>query len=123
MRIFMHRCITFPRSISYPVNAHSSLLGFYSEVHHGGNHLMHTEAGMSLLPKEIESHYLESRERERLSADQGELERLRTEAILARHLPPAPAVVVDVGGAAGVYAFPLAKQRYEVHLIDPGQLP
>ena len=77
---------------------------------------------MSLLPKEVESHYLESRERERLSADRGELERLRTEAILARDLPPAPAVVVDVGGAAGVYAFPLAKQGYEVHLIDPLEL-
>jgi len=77
---------------------------------------------MSLLPKEIESHYLESRERERLWADQGELERLRTEAILGRDLPPAPAVVVDVGGAAGVYAFPLAKQGYEVHLIDPVEL-
>ena len=82
---------------------------------------MHTEAG-SLLPKEIESHYLESRERERLSADRGELERLRTQAILARDLPPAPAVVVDVGGAAGVYAFPLAKQGYKVHLIDPVEL-
>jgi ubiquinone/menaquinone biosynthesis C-methylase UbiE len=77
---------------------------------------------MSLLPKEVESHYLESRERERLSADRGELERLRTEAILARDLPPSPAVVVDVGGAAGVYAFPLAKQGYEVHLIDPVEL-
>jgi len=31
-------------------------------------------------------------------------------------------VVVDVGGAAGVYAFPLAKQGYEVHLIDPVEL-
>src|SRR5713101_7975343 len=77
---------------------------------------------MSLLPKEIESHYLEGRERERLSADRGELERLRTQAILARDLPPASAVVVDVGGAAGVYAFPLAKQGYEVHLIDPVEL-
>jgi ubiquinone/menaquinone biosynthesis C-methylase UbiE len=77
---------------------------------------------MSLLPKEVESHYLQSRERERLSADRGELERLRTEAILARDLPPAPAVIVDVGGAAGVYAFPLAMQGYEVHLIDPVEL-
>src|SRR5260370_9056938 len=104
MRIFMHRCITFPRSISYPVNAHSSLLGFYSEVQHGGNHLMHTEAGMSLLPKEIESHYFESRERERLSADPGGLERLRTEAIFPRNLPPAPPRVADVGDAAVVDA-------------------
>ena len=77
---------------------------------------------MSLLPKEVENHYLQSREHERLSADRGELERLRTEAILARDLPAAPAVIVDVGGAAGVYAFPLARQGYEVHLIDAVEL-
>jgi len=44
---------------------------------------------------------------------------LRTHAILARHLPPRPSTIFDVGGAAGVYAFPLAKQGYRVHLIDP----
>lgn len=65
---------------------------------------------------------MQTREAERLSAYQGELERLRTQAILARRLPPAPAVVFDVGGAAGVYAFPLAKQGYQVHLIDPVDL-
>jgi ubiquinone/menaquinone biosynthesis C-methylase UbiE len=77
---------------------------------------------MSLIPKEIEEHYLQSKESERLSNEWGELERLRTQAIVARHLPPAPAVIVDVGGAAGVYAFPLAKQGYRVHLIDPVDL-
>jgi ubiquinone/menaquinone biosynthesis C-methylase UbiE len=73
---------------------------------------------MSLIPKEIEAYYLQSRESERLSNEWGELERLRTEAILAGHLPSAPAVIFDVGGGAGVYALPLAKQGYEVHLID-----
>lgn len=77
---------------------------------------------MRLIPKEIETHYLQSRESQRLSGDRGELERLRTQAILAGSLPPAPAVVFDVGGAAGVYAFPLAKQGYVVHLIDPVDL-
>lgn len=33
-----------------------------------------------------------------------------------------PAAIFDIGGAAGVYAFPLAKQGYEVHLIDPVEL-
>ena len=46
---------------------------------------------MSLIPKEIEEHYLQSKESERLSGERGELERLRTQAILARNLPPAPA--------------------------------
>jgi SAM-dependent methyltransferase len=86
------------------------------------NHFLQMEAGMSLLPNEVESHYLQSREQERLGADRGELERLRTQAILARDLPSAPAVVVDVGGAAGVYAFPLARQGYQLHLIDAVEL-
>jgi ubiquinone/menaquinone biosynthesis C-methylase UbiE len=77
---------------------------------------------MSLIPKEIEGHYLQSKEAERLSGERGELERLRTQAILARYLPPAPAVIFDVGGAAGGYAFPLTEQGYQVHLIDPVEL-
>jgi ubiquinone/menaquinone biosynthesis C-methylase UbiE len=74
---------------------------------------------MQQIPKEIESHYLQSAEAERLSNEWGELERMRTQAILARHLPAPPAVILDVGGAAGAYAFPLATHGYEVHLIDP----
>lgn len=77
---------------------------------------------MGLIPKEIESHYLQTKESERLSNVWGELERIRTQAIVARHLSPPPAVIFDVGGAAGVYAFPLAKQGYQVHLIDPVDL-
>jgi 2-polyprenyl-3-methyl-5-hydroxy-6-metoxy-1,4-benzoquinol methylase len=73
---------------------------------------------MSLRCKEIEAYYLQSRESERLSNEWGELERLRTQAILARNLPSATAVIFDVDGGAGVYALPLAKQGYEVHLID-----
>src|SRR5215469_5890281 len=73
----------------------------------------------SSFPREIEAHYEEGREHERLSGAHGELEQLRTLEILARVLPPAPAVIFDIGGAAGVYAFPLSEQRYVVHLIDP----
>jgi ubiquinone/menaquinone biosynthesis C-methylase UbiE len=77
---------------------------------------------MSMIPKEIEKHYTAVQESERLSSGVGELERVRTEAILAAHLPPPPAVIYDVGGAAGVYAFPLAEKGYTVHLIDPVDL-
>jgi ubiquinone/menaquinone biosynthesis C-methylase UbiE len=77
---------------------------------------------MGLVAKEIEAHYLRGEESERLSDEWGELERLRTQAILARHLPSPPAVILDVGGAAGAYAFPLAQKGYEVHLIDPVEL-
>jgi ubiquinone/menaquinone biosynthesis C-methylase UbiE len=73
------------------------------------------------LPREIQEHYLKSQESQRLSSDQGELERLRTQAILARDLPLAPAHVFDIGGGPGVHAFWLAQQGYQVHLIDPVQ--
>jgi ubiquinone/menaquinone biosynthesis C-methylase UbiE len=77
---------------------------------------------MSLIEGEIEQHYLQANESARLTGPRGELERLRTEAILARNLPPSPAVIVDVGGAAGVYSFPLASQGYQVHLVDPVEI-
>lgn len=77
---------------------------------------------MSLLPKEVETYYLRSKEAERLSSEWGELERHRTQAILERHLPPTPATIFDIGGGAGAYAIPLAKEGYEVHLIDPVSL-
>jgi ubiquinone/menaquinone biosynthesis C-methylase UbiE len=77
---------------------------------------------MSQIPKEIEAYYQQTKESERLKGPLGELELQRTQAILARYLPPAPAVIFDVGGAAGVYAVPLAKQGFHVHLIDPVDL-
>ena len=52
-------------------------------------------------------------------ADWGRLEFLRTRELLARFLPAPPATVLDVGGAAGAYALPLAAEGYEVHLLDP----
>ncbi len=77
---------------------------------------------MRLIPEEIEAHYLQGGESERLSNEWGELERIRTQTILTRHLPPPPAVLLDLGGAAGAYAFPLAERGYQVHLVDPVQL-
>jgi SAM-dependent methyltransferase len=49
----------------------------------------------------------------------GRLERDRTQELLLRFLPPAPARVLDVGGGPGVYAAWLASLGYDVHLIDP----
>jgi SAM-dependent methyltransferase len=70
------------------------------------------------LDPQIAAHYAEVPEQPRL-AGPGSLERIRTQELLGRWLPPPPAVVVDVGGAAGVYALPLAAQGYQVHLVDP----
>jgi SAM-dependent methyltransferase len=69
--------------------------------------------------KNIETFYSRGLEQNRLGSASGEVERLRTESIMRRHLPPAPAVILDVGGAAGAYAFALAGNGYTVHLIDP----
>jgi ubiquinone/menaquinone biosynthesis C-methylase UbiE len=68
----------------------------------------------------MEKYYARGEEKERLNTHR--LEKERTLAILKRWLPSAPAVILDVGGAAGVYAFPLTEQGYEVHLIDPVRL-
>jgi ubiquinone/menaquinone biosynthesis C-methylase UbiE len=46
------------------------------------------------------------------------LEEERSRELILRHAPPAPAVVLDVGGAAGAYAFWLAERGYEVSLLD-----
>jgi ubiquinone/menaquinone biosynthesis C-methylase UbiE len=69
------------------------------------------------LDPHIEKYYSEGSEKDRLVTHK--LERARTLQILKKRLPPAPAVILDVGGASGVYAFELAERGYEVHLIDP----
>ncbi|MCC3770896.1 bifunctional 2-polyprenyl-6-hydroxyphenol methylase/3-demethylubiquinol 3-O-methyltransferase UbiG [Streptomyces sp. UNOC14_S4] len=52
------------------------------------------------------------------SAD-GKLELIRTQELLRRHLPAAPASILDVGGGPGAHARWLAADGYNVHLIDP----
>ncbi|GAA3488727.1 class I SAM-dependent methyltransferase [Streptomyces cremeus] len=54
------------------------------------------------------------------SAD-GRLELVRTQELLRRHLPEAPAGVLDVGGGPGTHAAWLAADGYAVHLVDPVQ--
>jgi len=68
---------------------------------------------------EIAAYYARGLERDRLGDGPGALEFLRTQALLERHLPMSPAVVVDVGGGPGRYAVWLAKRGYQVHLVDP----
>lgn len=77
---------------------------------------------MNLLPQEVREYYSKSEERQRLSSDHGELERCRTQAIFTRELPSPPAIVLDIGGGAGVHSFWLAQRGYQVHLVDPVEL-
>ena len=66
----------------------------------------------------IRSYYQHFDEDNRLKWDaSGRLEYEMTLRILAKHLPGAGRVL-DLGGATGVYSFPLAKQGYDVYLAD-----
>jgi SAM-dependent methyltransferase len=58
-------------------------------------------------------------EQDRLTKGYSRLEFARTKELLERHLPPAPAEVLDVGGGPGTYADWLAALGYQVRLVDP----
>ena len=68
---------------------------------------------------EMLHHYADADEASRLRTGWFQLEHTRTQELILRHLPPAPAKIIDAGGGAGAYACWLAARGYEVHLIDP----
>ncbi|MGD0731626.1 MAG: class I SAM-dependent methyltransferase [Terracidiphilus sp.] len=67
----------------------------------------------------IAAYYNRWPEESRLEKGPFLLEALRTRELIQRHAPPAPATIVDIGGAAGAYALWLAEAGYPVHLLDP----
>jgi len=69
--------------------------------------------------KNIMAFYERADEIGRLLTPLGQLEFERSKEIVKRYLPSPPAVILDVGGASGRYSCWLAKEGYEVHLIDP----
>ena len=71
-----------------------------------------------LIAQQIIEHYNRYDEDKRLKGDIGPLEFVRTQELILCYLPPAPAVIVDVGGATGVYSFWLAGLGYKAHLVD-----
>jgi SAM-dependent methyltransferase len=72
----------------------------------------------AMVAEEITRYYEEVPEEQRLDAGAGQLEFERTKEIALRHLPPPPALILDVGGAAGRYSLWLASRGYKVHLVD-----
>ncbi len=66
----------------------------------------------------FKNYYNKGLEDTRLDLDSNKLEKVRTLDILERYLPKPPAVVLDIGGATGVYSFKLAELNYDVYLID-----
>src|SRR5437868_12750878 len=71
------------------------------------------------LERQILSYYESGQEAERLESPFCRWEKIRTLDLLGRFLPPVPALLLDIGGAAGAYAFPLADKGYVVDLVDP----
>lgn len=67
---------------------------------------------------DLHAHYEQGAEADRLDEPFGQVEFLRTTEVLSEHLPPAPAVVADVGGGPGRYALWLAGLGYDVHHRD-----
>jgi ubiquinone/menaquinone biosynthesis C-methylase UbiE len=80
---------------------------------------MEPEKTSQRVVSEIIHHYSEVDESSRLRTGWFKLEHARTQELILRHLPPAPATIVDAGGGAGTYACWLAQRGYQVHLIDP----
>jgi ubiquinone/menaquinone biosynthesis C-methylase UbiE len=73
----------------------------------------------SLMDPAITDFYNQTSEEARLQQGPFQLEEARTRELIQRFAPPPPAVVVDIGGAAGAYALWLAEAGYSVHLLDP----
>jgi ubiquinone/menaquinone biosynthesis C-methylase UbiE len=69
-------------------------------------------------PEEVADHYASGYEAARLHTGAGKIDCERSRELLKRFLPPVPAKILDVGGGPGGHACWLAKQSYEVHLID-----
>jgi SAM-dependent methyltransferase len=66
----------------------------------------------------MRAYYEQRKERDRLIGPKGALEAERTKEILQRRLPPAPAVIADIGGGPGHYALWLAEMGYTVQHRD-----
>jgi SAM-dependent methyltransferase len=69
--------------------------------------------------EEILAYYARGEEDGRLRQGSNRLEFWRTQDVLRRLLPTAPAKVLDVGGGSGIHAEWLARDGYEVELVDP----
>ena len=67
----------------------------------------------------VTAYYDRGGELDRLSGGNGRLEFRRTQDVLRRLVPPAPARVLDVGGGAGAHARWLAGDGHRVRLVDP----
>ena len=73
---------------------------------------------MKSIDKTVLAGYNAGIERNRLRTGVGLIEFERTKELLLENLPEPPAVIYDIGGGYGEYAWWLAEKGYEVHLFD-----
>jgi SAM-dependent methyltransferase len=77
---------------------------------------------VSQLPPDLDpavaDYYERAPEESRLEVGPSRLEEFRTRELILRHAPEPPSLVLDIGGAAGAYAFWLAERGYDVRLFD-----
>lgn len=73
---------------------------------------------MKSIDVEVLAGYNAGIEKGRLHRGLGLIEFERTKEVLLENLPPAPAVVYDIGGGYGEYSYWLASLGYEVYLYD-----
>lgn len=76
---------------------------------------------MKSIDADVLAGYNRGVERGRLKRGLGLVEEARTRELLCQLLPPPPAVVYDIGGGYGEYAWFLADKGYQVHLFDLAQ--
>src|SRR5262245_30930718 len=76
------------------------------------------DASRPRFAEEIARYYQEVPEEGRLAEGPSQLEFARTKDVILRYLPPPPATVLDIGGAAGAYSLWLAERGYQAHLVD-----
>ena len=89
----------------------------FSNLDPGTESLM-AEQPRAVLDPAIRAYYDHASEESRLDLGASRLEQLRSRELILRHAPEPPASVLDVGGAAGAYAFWLAERGYDVRLVD-----
>ena len=73
---------------------------------------------MKTIDKDALEAYNAGIEKNRLRTGLGLIEFERTKEIIQQILPPAPAVIYDIGGGYGEYSFWLSSLGYEVYLYD-----
>src|SRR5204863_3647918 len=74
--------------------------------------------------QEIIDHYNTGVERTRLHEGGFQVERIRTQQLILRHLPRGMNRIADIGGGTGFYSFWLHKLGHELHFLDasPGNV-